>query len=222
MIKAVFFDLDGVFIDSETYDQKLNEQFLKENNMKSSPDIFKIFIGASPNSSLDIWGEILSKVDPEDDVETFKDKFHEYHGKKRWNPDFSSILFPHAHEVVETLHKKGYLLACCSSSALDYVERALDSFESRSYFDLIVSGRDLKHGKPDPDIYLFALGKFGLTAEEAVVIEDSYNGILSAKRAGIRVIAKIDHVFHMDQSKADAFVDDLSEIPSVIETMNQE
>ena len=79
------------------------------------------------------------------------------------------------------------------------------------YFEKIVSGEDVKEGKPAPDVYLKAAESFGVKPSECVAIEDSIMGMRSAKAAGFTCIA-YRNSYTLDYSYADYIVDDFSEI----------
>jgi HAD superfamily hydrolase (TIGR01509 family) len=128
-------------------------------------------------------------------------------------------MFPETQPVIRELHEKGYKLACCSSSSPDYIDRALTDMEIKQYFDVIVSGHDFEHGKPAPDIYLYARDRFGLKSGECLVVEDSPIGIKAGKQAEMTVVARRDHVFGMDQSAADYHVDSLEELLPIVERL---
>lgn len=81
-----------------------------------------------------------------------------------------------------------------------------------SYFDAVVSGEDFEESKPAPDIYLHTLQELAVAPQECIAIEDSEKGIASAKEAGLEVWAMRDEHFGMDQSQADAFLTQLSDI----------
>ena len=215
MIKAILFDLDGVLVDSEVYDQKINYDFVREKGYKTDPSIFRIWIGG--NEKIDYWSILKDMMHPDDDYETFKREFEAFHKVKRWIVPFVEYMFPETQSVIRKLHEKGYKLACCSSSSPDYIDRALTDMEIKQYFDVIVSGHDFENSKPAPDIYLYARDRFGLVSEECLVVEDSPYGIAAGKNAEMTVVAKTDHVFGMDQSKADYFIDSLEELFGIIE-----
>ena len=89
---------------------------------------------------------------------------------------------------MEYLKQNGYAIGLASSSTLQYILNGLRQAQLIDYFDVIVSGENLKRSKPEPDIYLMACEKMNVVPAEAYAIEDSYNGIRSASRAGMRPI----------------------------------
>ena len=72
---------------------------------------------------------------------------------------------------------------------------------TKEYFDVIVNGGMVGHGKPAPDIYLLTDSKLGVKPEECLVFEDSENGILSAHRAGMDVMMILDLIEPTDEMK---------------------
>lgn len=110
------------------------------------------------------------------------------------------------------LVKGKYRLAVVSSSIRAFVDHILGELAIKDSFEAIIGGDDISRGKPDPEGYLAAAKKLGVKPANCVVIEDSLYGIMSAKAAGMKVIAvtnTYDRNFLLD---ADLIVDSLSEI----------
>ena len=83
----------------------------------------------------------------------------------------------------------GLKIAIGSSSNREYIEIALSNFGFADYFDLIVSGRDVAHGKPAPDIYQKVARDLGVSPENCVVLEDTATGVRAAIAAQMKEIA---------------------------------
>lgn len=218
MIKAVFFDCDGVLVDSERFDQSLNEDFIRDYHLDINPKAFYIFVGSSP--SLNTWDAFYAEV--ANKIEWSKEEFREiYRNHRRNNPrklQFKGILFEDVPRTLRYLkEERDMKVACASSSSPEYIERALAECEIKPYFDLQVSGYDFKKSKPSPDIYLFCRDQMGLRSEECLVIEDSPYGIEAAIAAGMPVLARRDTLFSMDQSKATRIIDSLDEVRTFLE-----
>lgn len=92
----------------------------------------------------------------------------------------------------------------------------LDRFKIKEYFDVIISGDHVKHGKPNPEIYKLTLNELSVKPSEAVVLEDAEVGIESAKGAGCYCIAVANpNTPIQDLSKSDKVINSLNEINTV-------
>lgn len=214
-MKAVFFDMDGVLIDSETYSHEVIEEFLRLDHSPIPPERFYLLIGS--HKSLNTWDQILEGIELNEPVEEFKKRMHAYTAPRRWHFDFASRIFPEVKEVIKTLKENGVFLAVASSSNLEYVRNVLDSQDLTQYFDLIVSSDDFTKSKPDPEIYLHCLEHSGHKKEDCLIVEDSPIGIEAARRAGIKVAARREHHFGLDQSQADLHIDDLTALLKMLD-----
>ena len=108
-----------------------------------------------------------------------------------------------------------------STSSTMLVERCIEQLGLKGYIDYYCCGDQVLNPKPDPEIYLKSLDKIKVKTSEAIVIEDSYNGILAAKRAGLYTCARRDTQFGIDQSQADIIIDSLIDIIKVIECLKK-
>lgn len=125
---------------------------------------------------------------------------------------------PGAEELLIYLRDKNITAAIATASDLERTERYLKKVGLLSYFDKLISATMVKEGKPAPDIYRYACSELGLLPDECIAVEDSPNGVLSAHRAGLKVIMV------PDQTKPDrellkylyACVDSLAEIPKYL------
>lgn len=210
MIKAVFFDCDGVLVDSERLHQRLNGEFVREFRLGIDPKEFYIMVGSS--RQMNLWPKIYEKLDTAWTIEEFVANLREYKARRMQDMSFADILFPDVLPALEYLKQEGLKIACASNSAGDYLERMMTQCKISSYFDLAVTGLDFENSKPAPDVYLYCQKKFGLDSRECLVIEDSPYGIDAAIAAGMPVLARRDTIFGMDQSRATKIIDSLGEI----------
>lgn len=90
------------------------------------------------------------------------------------------------------LKEKGLKLAVCSNSIRRTVELMMEKARLIDYFDLLMSNQDVVNGKPNPEIYLKAMNKLGVSPEECLIVEDNQNGIKAAKAAGANVMCVKD------------------------------
>jgi beta-phosphoglucomutase-like phosphatase (HAD superfamily) len=94
-------------------------------------------------------------------------------------------LLPGIEATISTAKSRGLKIAVASSSTRRWVTKSLKKFDLYDRFDAICTRDDVSAVKPDPSLYLLALERLGVTSNEAIAFEDSPNGILAAKRAGI-------------------------------------
>lgn len=103
-------------------------------------------------------------------------------------------------------------MALASSTGPKLIARIMEETGMRPVFDLIVSGKQFRQSKPNPEIYHYTAGTLGVDERECFVVEDSTVGIQAAKRAGMTVAALKDDRFGFDQSLADHHIDTISDI----------
>ena len=116
-------------------------------------------------------------------------------------------------QSLKLFKKNKFKIALASSGTKKYINVVLAKFKIADYFDVIVSGDDIKRGKPDPEIFSVAVKKLGLKPEETLVLEDATNGIEAAKSAGCKCIAVINKMTPpQNYSKADLVINSLEEI----------
>ena len=122
------------------------------------------------------------------------------------------IAIDGALELIKKLSKK-YVLALASGSPKHIIEDTVKFFDIEKYFKFIISGETIENCKPAPDIFLITAENIDINPENCVVIEDSANGVLAAKRAGMKCIGYVNlNSGKQDLSLADKKVKHLSEI----------
>lgn len=113
-------------------------------------------------------------------------------------------LLPGVADLARAGRAQGMKIGVASSSSRDWVRGHLERLGILHLFECVCSRDDVEHVKPEPDLYLAVLGCVGVGADEAVALEDSPNGIRSAKRAGLRCIAVPNPITaSLDLSEAD-------------------
>jgi HAD superfamily hydrolase (TIGR01509 family) len=122
-------------------------------------------------------------------------------------------LRPGVMALIEAAAQQGVPLAIASSSTQDWVEWNLDQRDLRRYFQVVYTVNDVSRGKPDPELYLKAVAALGVAAASTVALEDSVNGLLAAKAAGLRcVVAPNVLTQGMAFAEADLVVESLAEV----------
>lgn len=206
-IKAVLFDRDGVLIDSEAFYQNKNKKFLKRYGVDLTDEQSNETIGMTSLGTAMAFYKLVSGVD----FDTFRELFVAYYDADP-NMPYPELLFDDVIDTLEFLRSKGIKTAICSSACLEGIEDMIRECHLENYFDVIISGTQLKESKPNPEIYLLAAQKLGVTPDECIVIEDSETGILAGKNANMHVIAVKDTRYGLNQEKADEFIDHLYDV----------
>jgi len=207
MIKAVIFDMDGVMIDSEPLWEKTERILLARRGIDYSPEYRDEIVGLNQNDS----GRLL--IDTFNLDETVIDIINERVDILTSIYEEELELVPQLLPLLDDLRRENYPLAVASSSPLRVVNFVLEMFSLHEYFLEVVSGDCADNGKPHPDIYLQTAGRLGVKPQECAAIEDSINGVKSAKAAGMFCIAIPDKRLSPEKFKeADMIMESLDEL----------
>ena len=182
-MKAVIFDMDGVILDSEIHWKKAELTLFNQILPKWTKNDQQRIIGLNINDTYRIlaneYGLELSRPDFIDRVMGVA--LQVYQKKAHLLPDFLDFIKRLKENIIPT--------ALASSSLKEWINIAIERFGLDGYFDYIISTEDLDtKGKPAPDIYLYAAKKLNIDPSDCIVIEDSRNGVLAAKAAGMSCI----------------------------------
>jgi beta-phosphoglucomutase len=120
-------------------------------------------------------------------------------------------LLPGVRRWLEQLKAGGWRQAIASSAPLANLDAILDVLALRHYFDAVVSGDDVRHGKPAPDIFLRAAALLQVEPARSIVVEDAPAGVEGARRAGMRSIGVL---FSHPELDADIVVPSLDDLPA--------
>lgn len=208
-VKAVIFDMDGVIIDSEPIHSRVKMDTFAHFGIPFHEEDLARYMGRTSNA---IFGETLAKegrtdIKPEDMAAYKHAHYLEILQSGEIAPVTGSV------ELIKSLHEAGFPLALATSSNVRVMNTVLDAFGIRPYFSSILSGGELTESKPHPAIYLISAERLGVKPAECLVIEDTTNGIMAAKRAGMNCVAyRNPHSGNQDLSLADEIVDSLSKI----------
>ncbi len=182
MIEAVVFDLDGVLLDSEQVWDEVREELVKERGGRWHDRAQTEMMGMSSIEWSRYMHDELGVPDPPQEISADVVRRLEEVYRKRLP------LIDGAHEAVERLAAR-WPLGLASSSNREVIDLVLDLSGLARFFRVTVSSEEVPRGKPEPDVYLEAARGLGVPPERCAAVEDSRNGILSAKAAGMRVIA---------------------------------
>lgn len=220
MIKAIVFDMDGVIVDTEFQDFRIQKEFIKTENPTIDLELtdFDELIG----QSYEMLYETLRKfIGSNDSLRDIKDRFEAYNDVAYESIDYQQLFRKDILLILQWAKANDVLLAVASSSTHDHIVEVLTSCGIKDYFDVIYSGEFVEESKPNPAIYLNTLKKLNVEPKDAIAIEDSYYGISAAKAAGITTIAYRETRAVIDQSAADYVAADMVEIYEIIKTLNK-
>lgn len=194
-IQAVVFDMDGLMFDSERYVQKSWD--IAGEKLGYGPLGHNIVntLGTNLTNRKKYFLEHYGNDFPFDEfLETYRNAYFEM--AKDGTPAKKGL-----HEVLEVLKKKKLKIGVATSSSR---EHALDNFEREGimeYFDSIITGEMIKHGKPEPDIYIESCRQLKVDPSKAIALEDAINGIRAAYGAGMNPLMIPDII--KDSSQVD-------------------
>lgn len=205
MKKAVIFDMDGVLIDSEPLYYRGDVKMFEKLGLEMTQEDSQLLLGTTPRKGatniLNRHPEISCTL--EELVEMY-----EWSLLNALKTSEELCLIDGVYDWILRLDKMGVPMAIASSSTKDMVDYIADRFGLSKIMKEIVNGQMITKSKPDPEIFLLAADKLGMSPENCTVIEDSSFGVSAAKAAGMRCLAYTANNIHgVDLSAADARFD---------------
>jgi HAD superfamily hydrolase (TIGR01509 family) len=176
--------MDGVLLDSEPlHHEVVNEILREEGRAALSAAEYSQYLGVN---DVDTWQDLIRRHALNGSLLEYRERYYQLVLESyRQN----SVIAPGAVTLLDALTVRGLRLAVASSSRRVWVEACLGALEIRHYFDVVVDGDMVAHGKPDPAIFLLAAQLLGIDAEACFVVEDSPKGIAAGLAAGMRTVA---------------------------------
>ena len=181
-VEAVVFDLDGVLIDSEHVWDEARQELARERGGRWTETASRDMMGMSSLEWSRYMHEVIGVPDPPEKISAEVVRRLE----RIYRDELP--LFDGAVEAVERLASR-WPLGLASSSNRELIDLVLELSGLERFFHATVSSEEVPRGKPAPDVYLEAARRLGVSSDRCVAIEDSENGIRSAKGAGMRVLA---------------------------------
>jgi beta-phosphoglucomutase-like phosphatase (HAD superfamily) len=201
---ALLFDMDGLMVDSEPLWLEVERDFARARGGDFTAELARECVGRGLANTLAVMHRTFGvPVDPVRDAADIVEHFIVRVGDLGLKPGFL--------ELFDEARARDVPRALASSSARRLVEAILGRFEVRERFDAVVSGDDVVHPKPAPDIFLEAARRLGVAPPGCVVLEDSPSGVRAARAAGMPVIAVPESHPEAFAALADAVVTDLHE-----------
>ena len=183
-IKGVVFDMDGLMFDSERIVQLAWNQAGEEMGYgRLGDENMRQTIGFHVVRRQEYFYEKYGREFP---FEEFKDRYRSAYSEyveKHGVPAKKGL-----HELLECFHRRGVPMAIATSSSFEHARNNVEREQIEKYFTGMITGNMVNEGKPSPEIYQKACELLSVKPEEAVALEDSLHGIVSAQRAGMVTI----------------------------------
>jgi beta-phosphoglucomutase-like phosphatase (HAD superfamily) len=212
MIAAIIFDLDGVLMDSEPFHLRATRFALGDRAQSYTERDNQAFFGATDAEMFRVL-RILFDLDASTDELALRKREH--------------LVFlirtegrglPGVPEIPLRFREAGLRLGLVSASARPVIDAVLKTVGLGGAFETVVSGDEVARGKPAPDGYLMAARRLAVDPGRCFVVEDTRNGVLAAKAAGMTVAAVPGPAtIHEDFSPADLILPSLEALPKVLE-----
>jgi HAD superfamily hydrolase (TIGR01509 family) len=181
-VEAVVFDLDGVIVDSEHVWDEVREELARERGGRWHDRAQADMMGMSSPEWSRYMHEVIGLPDAPEEINA--------EVVRRMEARYAAEL-PLIAGAIEAVRRlaSAYRLGLASSSNRTVIDSVLSASGLDELFEVTVSSEEVPRGKPAPDVYLEAARRLGVSPERSAAVEDSANGIRSAKAAGMRVIA---------------------------------
>lgn len=207
-IQGFIFDMDGVLVDSEpVYMKQERDSYARHGVVLDEAELSR-FVGTTQRH---MWSAIKTEYGLADSLHSLMSEHH-----RQLMGILNSAPLPPMSGVTEllgALNQAGIPCAVASSSPRELVELILRNAGLQPFFNEVVCGDDVKHSKPDPEIFLMAAKRLGIPPSSCVVIEDSAHGVAAAKAATMFCIGLLNpNSGQQNLSAADLCVHQHSEI----------
>lgn len=184
MITTVIFDMNGVITDDEEIHEMATKEIFEQIGYDITPAIYREYcLGRTDVAAFKDIADKL-EIENQDLNELISLKSIKYQELIKGNLK----VYPGVVQLIKDL-SNSYTLALTSSSTTDEINTVVEVLEIKKLFKTIVSSQDVVYGKPHPEPYLLTAQKLDVDVNQCLVIEDSENGIKSAKQAGMICIA---------------------------------
>jgi HAD superfamily hydrolase (TIGR01549 family) len=210
MIKGVIYDLDGTIISSNSLEIRTWDIFLAGYGHKFSEMPENMRSGFAGMKIFAILQAIMAYFKLTNDINVLY--------KKRTEIFLDLVqsdlgLLDGLVESLQLTRNYNYKVALASTGADQYIKLVLDKCKITDYFDVIITGSNIKIGKPNPEIYLVTAKKLNLATLECLVLADSATSVPAAKSAGCKCIAVLNaNIHHKDLYEADGIVNSYNDI----------
>jgi beta-phosphoglucomutase family hydrolase len=204
--RAVIWDMDGVIADTGTYHLRSWQHVFRERGIDFGEDEFKKRFGQRNDT---IVRAVMGGSVSEEEINAVASEKEEYYRRAVCQ---NVRALPGVVHLLRSLRQNGYVSAIGSSAPPENISIILEGLKIAEMFEAICYGREVKEGKPSPQIFLMAAQKLKIDSANCVVIEDSMAGVTAAKRAGMACIAVTNSHPASQLTEADLIVSSLEKV----------
>ena len=201
---GVIWDMDGVIIDSVPFHYQAWQTVFQKRGKNLEKSITEKPFGHI-DTIKSVMGKDISEVELKE-IATEKEEVFRQLITEQIRP------LPGVIRLLVALRKNGFKLALASSSPRENIDLILEGLRASSYFDIIISAEDVKHAKPDPEVFMLAAERLGVKNERCIVVEDMPAGVSAAKQVGMRCIGVATNRPKAMLNDADVVVESLAKI----------
>ena len=218
MVSGIIFDMDGILIDSE---RQSNEGWLwaaGQLGVDMPMWLIDSFKGAPAELCCKFFDDYYKGVIDYWEAKELRTKYVYKIRETEGIPVKKGVK-----DIFEYIRNNGLKCAVATSTRRESAEKTLHEIGVWDYLDAVVYGDEVERGKPEPDIFLRAAKAIGVNPSEAVVVEDSINGIKAGYAAGMRVVHIPDTIAIDDDIRKLTYMvcDDLNGLIDVVESINK-
>ena len=204
--KAVIWDMDGVIADTASYHFEAWQGIFQRRGVDFTEDDFRRNFGQRNDAIIrNNLGEDLSQGEINIIAAEKEEDFRQ--GIKN-----NAKPLPGAIKLLNSLKEYGFSLALASSGTIENIQLITRELGIENLFHAIVSGREVKEGKPSPQGFLLAARRLGVEPQNCIVIEDAIAGVAAAKRGGMHCLAVTSSHPRTSLTEADLIIDSLEEV----------
>ena len=202
--RAVLWDMDGTLIDSEELHWIAWRTTTANEGATITREQFLASFGQRNDSIIPQWLGAAATPERIEKIANAKEELYRHLIRR----DGVSPL-PGVATWLHRLHRDGWLQVIASAAPRANIDAVLEALSATHIFQGIVSAEDVRRGKPDPEVYLTAASKVGVSPQNCIVVEDAAAGIEGARRAGMRSIGVTHDGNHL---QADVVVESLDQL----------
>ncbi len=194
MPKAIIFDMDGVIIDSEPLWRRAMVRVFNASGLPFTENDSRVTTGMRIDQVISFWNTKTPFTTNEEQV------------KNNMEDNLCGLITAEGkpkkglHQALDLITSEGLIIALATSSSKKLITCVLNVLKIEHYFKHIQSAEELNYGKPHPEVFLKCAEAINVAPNNCLVIEDSLNGIISAKAAGMSVIG-IPEEFNISNPK---------------------